>query len=389
MATLVINNIGGVFPAILARNLPDTGAQKAENLLARTPEFRPLADDSNASTAPAGTQTLYRFARKDDGTFNSDPSTGWLTSTSYISYVKGQLDDDAKERTYYTYNDGSAAPRARDVTGADRVLGVPAPAKLSGLLTVVDEFTTEERTAGIDAITVEAEEILADNITTAYTGMTSPGTGTAGLVDWVTLDPSRADPGHVLRVFRLSSTTGTLGAITNTYSSMPVETASWVTDPRLGGYIYTGNNSLSWAGGNYDHVAVPLPVYAKGFTFDSTAAAADLATLQTPGTSSPLLTGSQITELMNYINDQINPAGQSLKPKFDALKAKAADVLALFNGDASAVSKAEVQSFYTSVAQSVITSETNSFAEAIFLMASNIATAEPFVDSGGGGAAAP
>lgn len=144
MSVIKINQFGGEMPSISSRNLPASAARTSKNLLLSLAEFRPLSNDAVVAAAPAGTRTLYRMAREAGGDFNSDPSTGWITATSDRSYVKGQIDDELTERTYVTFDDGSAKPRAINASGADRVLGVPRPTKLVPVHTVVDELTSEE-----------------------------------------------------------------------------------------------------------------------------------------------------------------------------------------------------------------------------------------------------
>jgi len=144
MTVIKITNFGGEMPSVSPRALPDNAAQVNANLFLATPEFRPLLEDTSVASIASGAQTLYRLDRKADGSFNTNPATGWITSAQERSYVKGQIDDELTERTYVTFDDGSAKPRAIDVTGSDRVLGVPRPVKLVPVQTVTDEFTSDE-----------------------------------------------------------------------------------------------------------------------------------------------------------------------------------------------------------------------------------------------------
>lgn len=144
MAVLKIENFGGEMPSVSPRALPADAAQTNRNLFLATREFRPLADDLVVASCQSGTKTLHRFARDASGNFNTNPSTGWITSTQERSYVKGQINDERTERTYLTFDDGSARPRVIDATGADRLLGVPRPASLSVSANITDELTPEE-----------------------------------------------------------------------------------------------------------------------------------------------------------------------------------------------------------------------------------------------------
>jgi hypothetical protein len=144
MAVVKIENFVGEFPSVSPRALGAAGAQENRNLLTGVTEFRPLSLDAPTTGCPPGTKTMHRLARKADGEFNSDPATGWIFSQNLRSYVKGQINDERTERTYYTVDDGSEPPRAIDVNGANRKLGVPRPVKPATTLSVKDELTAEE-----------------------------------------------------------------------------------------------------------------------------------------------------------------------------------------------------------------------------------------------------
>lgn len=138
MPVIKIENFGGEMPSVSARALPDAAAQENSNLFAGTAEFRPLRADSAVGTSVAAAKSLFRI----------DPSQPWITSTQARSYVRGQINGDVNKRTYYSIDSGTAQPpRAMDITGADRLLGVPAPAKPVVTVTAVDEVTWEEADA--------------------------------------------------------------------------------------------------------------------------------------------------------------------------------------------------------------------------------------------------
>lgn len=132
MPVIKIENFGGEMPSMSARALPTNAAQENRNLLLGTAEFRPQMADLSAGAVAAGAQTLRRF------------NNAWRTSTTLQSYVKGQINDEKTERTYFTEDNGSAAPRAIDNTGANRELGVYRPVKPAVTLTVADELTQQE-----------------------------------------------------------------------------------------------------------------------------------------------------------------------------------------------------------------------------------------------------
>ena len=153
MTTLRLESFGGLVPRVSPRALPADAAQRYENLLATSTELRPLAGDKTVAPAPPGALTLYRLSRNPDGTLRTDDGAGWITAAEDKNHVKGQLNDDATERTVVTFNDGTQPPRIIDVTGADRLLGVPAPAALGVTANEVGQFTMD------DALTWVADEL--------------------------------------------------------------------------------------------------------------------------------------------------------------------------------------------------------------------------------------
>lgn len=156
MTVLKLQDFGGVVPRVSPRALPAGAAQRYENLLATSSELRPLPGDKTVAPAVPGAQTLYRLGRNPDGTLRTGDTDGWITDAADKSHVKGQLNDDATERTVVTWNDGASAPRVIDATGEDRQLGVPAPPKVVLTHHEVDEFTREEALAWVDGEMIPA-----------------------------------------------------------------------------------------------------------------------------------------------------------------------------------------------------------------------------------------
>lgn len=156
MTVLKLQDFGGVVPRVSPRALPAGAAQRYENLLATSSELRPLPGDKTVASAADGAKTLYRLGRNPDGTLRTGDADGWITDVADKSHVKGQLNDDATERTVVTWNDGTEAPRVIDATGEDRLLGVPAPPKVGLTHHEVDEFTREEALAWVDGELIPA-----------------------------------------------------------------------------------------------------------------------------------------------------------------------------------------------------------------------------------------
>jgi len=142
MAVIDIKVFGGEIPSSSSRAIPPNSARVAKNLLARINEFRPLQEDLVAASGSG--QTIYRMSRSSSGEFNDYMSSGWITRPNVVNFVRGQINDDFTERTYYTAGDGSVPPRVTNALGFDKRLGVPVPAKPSTSLLVTEEYTPEE-----------------------------------------------------------------------------------------------------------------------------------------------------------------------------------------------------------------------------------------------------
>lgn len=177
MSAIKIEIFGGEFPSVSPRALPANGAQENRNLLSGTNEFRPLSTDAPVASATSGAKTLYRFSRDSSGEFSSNPASGWIVSAEERSYVKGQINDERTERTYLTFDDGSARPRVIDNTGQDRLLGVPKPAEPVLEHVVTDEFTPEEADSFVFG---EIPALASAAVKAALQQLTEPGMRRSG-----------------------------------------------------------------------------------------------------------------------------------------------------------------------------------------------------------------
>lgn len=390
MAAIKLNSLGGLYPAVLPRALPDDGAQVASNLFAGTNEFRPLATDTTVTTsAVSNPQTLYRLARKADGSLSTDMATGWKTHAAVINYVKGQLNDDAKERTYYTYGDGSAAPRALDATGQDRQLGVPSPlTKLTLALNEVYTFTPELRDIELASAKEKiVQAILGVGNTPVLVGLGSllPTPGWVMESDFDTSDDAKK---HVIRVFAVNPATN---AIISTYSNMPPAEASWVFDPALGGYYAekpVGYTVPAWATGHTKWWCVRLRAFAQAFDINSAALTTALGAIAKPGTqgAEDFLTVSDISTIVTRLTTAADKDEVAVKTMIDAMQSKQSEVADMFNqGGATSLVQA-VGAFYAKTEVSTaIESAKDAFAEQIWRYAEMIgsATTAPWYDNAG------
>ena len=86
MTVIKLTNLGGVYPAVLPRNLPDNGAQVAHNLLARTTEFRPLLTDVAEAAISVANPRVVRKYRNN-----------WLASSAPMSFAVTQVNGDTRQ----------------------------------------------------------------------------------------------------------------------------------------------------------------------------------------------------------------------------------------------------------------------------------------------------
>ena len=144
MTTYRLTSFPAAAPSVSDRALGANFARANVNLFLPSGEFWPLNQDRRHSACVAGALTLHRFNRDANGAVIQNPDAPIRSYPQELSFVKGQINDEATERTYRTTNDGSERPRAVDVRGNDRLLGVVRPVKPTVEAQVVDEFTTEE-----------------------------------------------------------------------------------------------------------------------------------------------------------------------------------------------------------------------------------------------------
>lgn len=144
MTIYKLNTFVGEAPSVSDRALGAGFARRNENLFLPSGEFWPMATDRRHSACIDGAKTLHRFHRDTTGALIQNPDAPIRSYAQELSFVKGQINDEASERTYRTTNDGSERPRVLDMRGNDRLLGVARPVKPTVKLEAVDEFTAEE-----------------------------------------------------------------------------------------------------------------------------------------------------------------------------------------------------------------------------------------------------
>lgn len=397
-----ITNFGGVVPKANPRALPDDAAQIAQDLQPGTREFRPIGEDTVAvaNTGVPDPLTIHRLARKADGSFNVDMSTGWIVKAADMSFAKVPINNDTTERTVATFDDGQTPPRVYDasdlVTG--RQLGVPSP-DTAPVLTVnaVAQFSTEDRAAAVKSASDYFATLSKDPtllVPTWYGAATTtqsdfrPGAGTTGYLDRVNAPSATGDDSLQVRGFRLSSTGGANdGGISDTYDSdNGPEAYAWVLDPSLGGYYRTSPTGSplwpTWASTNKDHYCVPFTAYAIAYSPDETSLRTLLAAMTMPGTDSPtpLFTDGQLDDIITAVDDALNAKWTAGAPHLNALKAEVDTMHTILGGGAAAQRTASLTAFY---ALSDVTAQINNavanLAEQLFGMATQ---ANVYIDAG-------
>lgn len=286
MGIIKINTFAGEVPRLPARALGGNGAQANENLLATATEFRPLMGDASVAPGLVGAQTLYRLSRNADGSLRAnDDSSGWIVEAADKSYVKGQLNDDATERTAVTWNDGTQRPRMIDAKGANRVLGVPKPAKPAVSLVAVDQFTMEDALKWVsDELKPALKTALLANLSEARM---NGAQSVAGATDLYGMPVKADEPWNVYKT-RVRAEAESLG----------------LTSPELDGWD---------AGGGQWAVKIELlPMWGR---VTNTVALTDAIKLIELPDGSAAFTESQASTLCDRLVAMFDPDGESIKPK--------------------------------------------------------------------------
>lgn len=358
MAVIKLNKLGGLYPQLLARNLPEDGAQTSQNLLGSSFEFRPLGNDTEVFTtlgvAPstaANPKSLYRFDRVVGGALNSDDTTGWLSSADFKSVVKSQLNNDSLGLVYYSNEDGATPPRVIGVDGSDRRLGVPAPTeKPTVTVNNVYTFTPELKQIEIASAQQKAfDAIKAVGVTRTLVGLGNllPTTG------WLPQSDFSAEPfaeKNVIRVFPIDPTTNEL---LGTYSAMSIAEAAWIFDPALNGFEATapvGYTPPAWASGHTKWWCITLRAFSEAFDINLAALSTALQDIDMPGTqgATKLLTSSEADTVAARLSDIADKDEPAVKAYIDAMVEKQELVGNLFNRGGAALLSRAVTDFYAS-----------------------------------------
>jgi len=292
MAAIDIQQFVGIAPRVPPRDMGAACAQVCDNLLATSVEFRPLLGDAQvlADAAYAGAQTLYRLARGVDGNYRTSDADGWMVTQELRSYAKGDLHDDATERTYFTFDDGTRRARVIDATGEDRLLGVPAPTGISVTVNKGHSFTMDDALTWVSATLIPA--IVDALIKSATEYHIYNGAPIAGADQMYCLTWWADDGGYGV-------------------GSVELGKADVLRDPILSGFEHNGQ------------FVIPILCFPKWCVIDETKLMSALQAIEVPRAAGDDGTGSGTT---SFTEDQASQLADRLAALFDPGGASIADL---------------------------------------------------------------
>lgn len=354
MAGLRITEFSGLAPSVNPKLLPDSGAVVASNLAMRHGDFRPRPTDATiASSGVSSPLTIYRFARVAGGAFNVNPATGWTVRAGDVNYVKGQINDDSEERTYYT---GDGTPKATDTSGTVRPLGVPVPAVIgTPTITEVDEYTNEERSGDIDHMIDTVEWAVKKGLPTTYQWFGATNASSLSLTQRTTANGF--NPEHPIQVVKGITGTGSVLADPLNYG--------FLLDPKLDGF---------W---NSTGTFFCVPIVAYGYAGEvSNAMETELNNILDPKTeTTAFLTSAQKAELRRIVDEMFDLDDPFLKGKSNELSTILKSFDQAVSRGLGITMQGAVASFYASTeVTSKLSAARESFANEVYALADRIMT---------------
>ena len=347
MSVINITNFGGEIPRMSARALPPIAATVNSNLLATATEFRPVKSPLSVAVVatydPQGisskANTLFRFGRNASGSFRTSDGDGWTAYQADINFVRGQLNDDATERTYTSQNDGTFYPQAVDITGVPRRLGVPAPEKPVVTLNASKQFTLENANTWLGATLVPAvkqallDMLVEDQVKSRYVPATASPLTAAGV--------SVAGVTSINAIFNMpQGVTGLsprgIAEPWNMAIGIPLQTlgTTKLNDPQFGGVTATDPRGT---GVSYHYLPVTvLPFWGR--VTDTNALRVKLAKITNPRDGATLFTdgtGGTVDTMSSFAAGLVNLFEPS---KNKELAAKRSTLDAAFNAFSTGIS---------------------------------------------------
>lgn len=177
MTIFVVNSFSSMIPMLSKRLLPQNSAQKAVNVRLTSGELSPLKSTlkvGNGLLSKVGVKkTIYKFSQ------SLSESQYWFHWTSDVNVVRGNVADDAAEKTYFT---GDGAPKytfsPAGITGGGTdypygayLLGVIKPDLISTNTSVANRAITSITFIGTEATaTTDFPHKLESNSTSQISG---------------------------------------------------------------------------------------------------------------------------------------------------------------------------------------------------------------------------
>ena len=404
MPVIRINDFGGEQPSVSPRYLQEKSAQVASNLLASTPEFRPLLG--------AGTPISLGATAADPLTIYKYPQQGgsWYQSTSVVNIVRGQINGDSSELTYMTYQDGSAPP---NIYPSGLRLGVPAPLSAPTLtVNAGTQFTESDRSAAIAAAGVLARDAVHNNMSVAVAcgsdfaaatgfsrtmGVTVPGYFNRDL------SPTAGETStHIVRAYRATSTGGAFtGGFESAYVTVgnTSDNFAWAADPALHGFWRTmpagvGIEASPW-GTTWgcvtgdDHYCLAFPAYAMTYTLATSTAKTALKAIPLPGTTTGefLYNDAEAQSIVDSVNTYLSVDNPAIRPKFKEMADKVAELKVVLDGGVISFTTNTMSTYYgTAGVAAEIDAAFDAFANAVADAAITVANARSTGGYNNGGA---
>lgn len=383
MTVIKINTFGGERPSVSPRALPNDAAQTAQNLLASTPEFRPLLGSGtpiSLGAVPANPQTIYKWPQQ---------SGSWYSSSAFVNVVRGQINGDPSELTYMTYQDGSAPP---NIYPSGLVLGVPAPLSAPTLtLNAVAQFTEADRSAGIAAAGVSARDAIHNNLSvavaagsdfTAATGFSrAMGVTVPGYFNRDMSPTAGETSTHIVRAYRATSTGGAFtGGFESAYVTVgnTSDNFAWAADPALQGFwrsMPAGVNIEASPWGTTwgcvtgdDHYCLAFPAYAMTYTLATSTAKTALKAIPLPGTTSGefLYSDADAQSIVDSVNAYLSVDNPAIKPKFKEMADKVSELKVVLDGGVISFTANTMSAYYgTAGVSAEIDAAFDAFANAV------------------------
>jgi hypothetical protein len=281
MSVLKFESFGGVMPSVSARALPAAAAQTNQNLFLATDEFRPLASDATVTTGLAGAKTLYRL----------DSASAWITSTSELSYARGQINGDATKRTYYSNNTTPGVLRTFDSAGNDRILGVPAPTALSVATTAGAFFTADSLITSVQSAIRASLTLTEPQLRYSTTAPVSAGVVVAG--------PLTKPAGLYFTndTVNLPSQVTSSPEYESLFAKVPI---SRVNDLK----ISLADIAVKYFDASFAYI--PIAVLPRGYVENGTPLSTSLAAIVNPRTSVQVLDAAARTALIDDLNNELD-----------------------------------------------------------------------------------